>query len=182
MDHAVADLARDGRPGARPQRRSPTRWRPRPQATIDDAKAEYPEIQGKSLIFAYLTTTDLSTIGIYAPQDPRVSFMHDFGLVDAPVVAEAIKQGEFYGTVSAERAADLESDVLLTWSRTPDDMKTFTDDPLIGQIPAIDDGHAYAEADKHDRPRASPTRRPLSIPFIIEHFLPQVAAGGRRAR
>ena len=83
------------------------------QATIDDAKAEYPQIQGKSLIFAYLTTTDLSTIGVYAPQDPRVSFMHDLGLVDAPMVDDVIKKGEFYGTISAERAADLDSDVLL---------------------------------------------------------------------
>ena len=30
------------------------------------------------------------------------------------MVEKSIKKGEFYGTVSAERAADLDSDVLLT--------------------------------------------------------------------
>jgi iron complex transport system substrate-binding protein len=141
---------------------------------IEAAKAEYSDLAGKSLIFGYLTTTDLSQIGIYAPQDPRVSFMHDLGLKDAPAVATAIKPGQFYGTVSAEKAADLHSDVFLTWSEKPDDMKTFAGDRLLGKIPAISDGHAYAEGQK---PIAlavtNPT--PLSIPVIIKDFVPEVA-------
>lgn len=142
---------------------------------IAEAREENPEIQGKTMIFGYLTTTDLSQIGIYAPQDPRVAFMHDLGLVDAPDVAEAIKPGEFYGQVSAERASDLESDVFLTWAETTKDMETFASDKLIGQVPAIKSGHAYAEADK---PIAlavtNPT--PLSIETIIDEFLPEVVS------
>jgi iron complex transport system substrate-binding protein len=146
----------------------------RTQRAIDDARADYPELRGSTLIFAYLTTTDMSSIGIYSPQDPRVSFMHDLGLVDAPPVAAAIKPGEFYGTVSAERASDLESDVLLTWSENPDDMATFTRHKLLGRIPAVASGHAYAEADKHvSLAVTNPT--PLSIPFIIDRFVPEVA-------
>jgi iron complex transport system substrate-binding protein len=144
------------------------------QQVIDDTKAEYPQLQGKSLIFAYLTTTDLSTVGMYAPQDPRVSFMHDLGLEDAAVVEETIEPGQFYGTVSAERAPQLDSDVLLTWSENRNDMLTFTEDDLIGRIPAIEQGHAYAEADKHvSLAVTNPT--PLSIPFIVDNFVPHVA-------
>ena len=144
------------------------------QRLIDDAKEDNPEIVGKSLIFGYLATTDLSTIGIYAPEDPRVQFMHDLGLKDAPSVAEAIKPGEFYGTVSAERAAELESDVFLTWSETPEDMKTFTEHKLVGKIPALASGHAYAEVDK---PLATAVTNPtpLSIPVVLERFVPEVA-------
>lgn len=144
------------------------------QTVIDEAKEEYAGIQGKSLIFAYLTPTDLSTIGVYSPQDPRVSLMNDFGLVNAPVVENAIEEGQFYGTVSAERAATLESDVLLTYAENPDDLSTFTDDPLLGQIPAVERGNAYAEADKHIG-LAVTNPSPLSIPFTVENFLPQVA-------
>ncbi|SDS06097.1 iron-siderophore ABC transporter substrate-binding protein [Actinopolymorpha singaporensis] len=141
---------------------------------IKDARAKYPQLRGKSLIFAYLATTDLSQVGIYAPQDPRVSFMHDLGLVDAPSVARAIKPGQFYGTVSAERAPELWSDVLLTWSENPGDLGTFTEHKLIGKIPAIADGRAYAEPDKHvSLAVTNPT--PLSIPYVIEHFVPHVA-------
>lgn len=144
------------------------------EATIEAAKEEYPQIVGKSLIFGYLTTTDLSQVGIYAPQDPRVSFMHDLGLEDAPVVKDAIKPGEFYGQVSAERAPELQSDVFLTWSETPEDMKKFTQHPLIGKIPAIKDGHAYAEIEKPiSMAVTNPT--PFSIPVIIDEFVPEVA-------
>ena len=144
------------------------------QEEIDEAKQEHPELQGASMIFGYLATTDLSSIGVYAPQDPRVAFMHDLGLVDAPAVAKAIKPGQFYGTVSAERAPDMRSDVFLTWAENAKDMRTFTRDRLIGKIPAIASGHAYAEADK---PTAlavtNPT--PLSIPTIIDDFVPEVS-------
>src|SRR5687768_2570089 len=54
------------------------------EATIDEAKADNPVLDGAELIYGYLTTADLSTIGVYAPQDPRVSFWHDMGMVDAP--------------------------------------------------------------------------------------------------
>lgn len=141
---------------------------------IEEAAAEYPQIEGKSLIFGYLTTTDMSTVGMYAPQDPRVSLMHDFGMVDAPAVEKAVKPGEFYGQVSAEDASTLDSDVFLTWSENPSDMQTFTDHNLIGQIPAIKEGHAYAEEDKHVS-LAVTNPSPLSIPYVIENFLPHVA-------
>ncbi len=144
------------------------------EEAIAAAKEDNPELAGKSLIFGYLATTDLSTVGIYAPEDPRVSFMHDLGLKDAPSVDGAIKPGEFYGTVSAEKASDLESDVFLTWSENPGDMKTFTDHKLVGKIPAIESGNAYAEKDKHvSLAVTNPT--PLSIPFILDEFVPQVA-------
>jgi iron complex transport system substrate-binding protein len=143
------------------------------QEEIDAAREKYSDLAGKKMIFGYLSTADLSTIGIYAPQDPRVSFMHDLGLEDAPSVASAIKPGQFYGTVSAERASTLKSDVFLTWAENAGDMKTFTENALLGKIPAIASGNAYAEAHK---PIAlavtNPT--PLSIPVIIEEFLPEV--------
>ncbi len=144
------------------------------QEKIAKAKEEHPEFAGKNLIFGYLATTDLSQIGIYAPEDPRVSFMHDLGFKDAPAVKDAIKPGEFYGTVSAERASDLDSDVFLTWSENPNDMKTFTDHELVGKIPAIENGNAYAEEDKHVS-LAVTNPSPLSIPYIIEKFVPDVA-------
>ncbi len=142
---------------------------------ITDTTAANANLKGTSLIFGYLTTADLGTVGVYASQDPRVSLMRDFGLVDAPIVAEVIKAGEFYGSVSAERAGELDSEVFLTWSENPSDMDTFKANMLIGKIPAIAAGHAYAEADK---PTAlavtNPT--PLSIPVVIEKFIPQVSA------
>ena len=110
---------------------------------------------------------------MYAPEDPRVSILRDFGMVDAPAVADAIKPGEFYGTVSAEQAADLDSDVFLTWVDSPDNVETIENDKLLGQIPAIAGGHWYAETDKQNA-MASTNPTPLSIPVIVSDFLPHV--------
>jgi iron complex transport system substrate-binding protein len=147
----------------------------RTEDALATARREHPEVQGKSLVFAYLTTADLSTVGVYAPEDPRVSLMHDLGMVDAPMVDDVIEDGQFYGSLSAERAAELESDVLLTWAENEGDLQTFADDPLLGRLPALAAGHAYAEEDKHvSLAVTNPT--PLSIPFTVRHFLPEVAA------
>ncbi|PKH37859.1 iron complex transport system substrate-binding protein [Nocardioides alpinus] len=150
------------------------------EATIEQAKADNPELQGAELIYGYLAATDLSTIGMYAPEDPRVAILRDFGMVDAPAVAEAIKPGEFYGMVSAERAADLDSDVFVTWVDSPDAVETISSDKLLGKIPAIAGGHWYAETDKQNA-MASTNPTPLSIPVIVSDFLPEVVKAIERA-
>ncbi|HXH80018.1 ABC transporter substrate-binding protein [Nocardioides sp.] len=144
-------------------------------AQIEAARADNPELDGASLIYGYLTPADLSTVGIYAPADPRVSLLRDFGMVDAAAVDGAIKEGEFYGTVSAERASELDSDVIITWVEKPGDAQTFVEDNLLGQIPAIDSGHFYAESSKPVA-LASTNPTPLSIPVIIDTVIPKIVA------
>ena len=142
-------------------------------AAIEEAAAAHPELAGAELIYGYLTPTDLSTVGIYAPADPRVSILRDLGMVDAPAVAGAIEPGEFYGTVSAEQAGELDSDVFITWVESPDDVSAIQDDKLVGTIPAVAGGHLYAESDKATA-MASTNPTPLSIPVIISDVVPQV--------
>ncbi|MDZ5661069.1 iron-siderophore ABC transporter substrate-binding protein [Nocardioides sp. S-58] len=144
------------------------------EATIEEGKQAHPQLEGAELIYGYLAATDLSSIGMYAPEDPRVSLMRDFGMVDAPVVADAIKPGEFYGMVSAEKATELESDVFLTWVDSEKSLETIEGDKLLSQIPAIAEGHFYAETDM-ERTMAATNPTPLSIPVIVEDFLPHVA-------
>jgi iron complex transport system substrate-binding protein len=143
------------------------------EARIRETREDYPQIEGSSLIFGYLSTADLSTVGFYLPGDPRVSFMLDLGFVTAPAVERLAKEGQFYGTVSAERASTLESDVLVTYAETEGDLATFRKDPLVGQVPALAEGHVYAEPDKHlGLAATNPT--PLSIPVILDDFVPHV--------
>jgi iron complex transport system substrate-binding protein len=141
---------------------------------IDKAKQEYPDLAGKSVIFGFISTTDLSTVGLYGSEDPRVAVLRDFGMEDAPAVTEYVKDGEFYGTVSAERASQLSSDVFLTYAETDKDMTTFTENPLIGKIPALADGHAFGLVDKNVG-LAVTNPSPLSVPYIVDNFLPDVA-------
>ncbi|WP_185995343.1 iron-siderophore ABC transporter substrate-binding protein [Nocardioides campestrisoli] len=144
------------------------------EGVIEDAKEEYSDLEGTSFVFAYLSATDLSTVGVYGRQDPRVAVLEDFGLVSPEITETAVKDGQFYGTVSAERAETVDSDLLLTYVESEDDLETFRKDKLLGQIPALASGHAYGELDKHvGLSITNPT--PISIPFIVENFLPKVA-------
>ena len=58
-------------------------------------------------------------------------------------------------------------------NRPGDARNLIEDDKLLGQIPAIADGHWYAETDKQNA-MASTNPTPLSIPVIVRDFLPLV--------
>ncbi len=144
------------------------------EETLEAARADYPELQGTSFVFSYISTADLSTIGIYGRDDNRVRVMEELGLTSASIVDKVVAGGLFYDSLSSERADEVDADLLLTYAETADDVQTFTDDKLVGQIPALQAGHVYAEADKHiGLAITNPT--PLSIPFLIAQYLPQVA-------
>lgn len=144
------------------------------EATIADAKEEHPSLEGTSFVFAFLSTADMSTVGLYGRQDPRVALMEDFGLVSADVVDETVEDGQFYGTLSAEDADSVESDILISYGETEDDLQTFTDHPLLGQIPALEAGRAYVEVDK-EIGLALTNPSPISVPFIVDNIIPHVA-------
>ncbi|WP_181309801.1 iron-siderophore ABC transporter substrate-binding protein [Nocardioides campestrisoli] len=143
-------------------------------STIEEAKAEHPDLQGTSFIFAYFTPTKLSSVSVYSNEDPRVAILERFGLVTADVVESTVEKGKFYGDVPAEEAETLDSDLLLTYVETEDELETYQKDKLLGRIPALAAGHVYAEVDKHlGLSITNPT--PISIPFIVENYLPKVA-------
>ena len=144
------------------------------QASIDAAAEEHPEIQGKTFIYAALSTTDTSKVDYYTPEDLRPQLLTEIGMKNAPVIEKLSEKGEFYGTVSAERAGELESDVFITYAEKKSDLEAYTEDPLLGQIPAIESGHVLASTNKTDGLGFS-SPSPLSIPWAMDNFVPQIA-------
>ena len=169
----MADLARDGRRGPGPHR---PRRRGRGRDPGGDRRGQggVPRARGRLADLRLPHPADLSTVGIYAPEDPRVSMLRDFGMVDAAAVAEAIKDGEFYGTVSAERAAELESDVLVTWVEKPRTRRPSSTTTCSGQIPAIASGTSTPSPTRRSRWRP-PTRPRCPSRSSSRTFLPKVA-------
>jgi iron complex transport system substrate-binding protein len=144
------------------------------EASIATAAETHPQVVGKTFIFAALATTDMSKIDYYTPADNRPRLLADLGMVNAPVIEEISEPGAFYGTLSAERAADLESDVFITYAETDDDLAAFRENKLLGRIPGIANGHVLASTDKTDALGLS-APSPLAIPYAMEHFVPLVA-------
>jgi iron complex transport system substrate-binding protein len=145
------------------------------EGKIAAAKEKYSEMEGKTFMLAYLSTTDLSTVGMYGSQDTRVQFLRDFGLEDAPAVKKVVKPGEFYGTISADKADTLASDVVLAFTDESGTLDTFVKHPQIGKMPAFASGNVYTEADTVvSEAITNPT--PLSIPVVIDKVLPKLDA------
>lgn len=138
------------------------------------ARADYPELQGKTFIWGALATTDLSQIYYYTPRDLRPVFLTSIGMRNAPVIERISPKDSFYGQVSAERAPELTSDFFFTYAVKASDAQTFTDDRLLGRIPAIESGHLWASTDDIAS-NAAGVPTPLSVPYAIEHFVPKVA-------
>jgi len=143
-------------------------------ASIDAAATAHPELAGTSFIFAALSTADMSKIDYYTPEDNRPRLLTDLGMVNAPIIEKLSKPGQFYGTVSAERAADMEADVFITYAEAPGDLATFRANALLGQIPGIKSGHVLASTNQTDALGLS-APSPLAIPYAMEHFVPSVA-------
>ncbi|WP_370890610.1 iron-siderophore ABC transporter substrate-binding protein [Janibacter sp. GXQ6167] len=153
------------------------------EKVITEAAARNPEIKGKSVAWGWVTPTDLSSIGFYASEDLRPQMLREFGMTDAGIVRTNSDGKQFSFTVSAEKAATIDADVLIFYADDKVRAKTLTEDRLLSKIPALTKGQYVASADNAIAvTMSSPT--PLSIPVAARDFLPKVAqaAQGTPAR
>jgi iron complex transport system substrate-binding protein len=145
------------------------------EATIKDKVSKYPQIAGKSFIYGNLEPASADGVNVYTANDNRPRFLSEIGMKLAPVVEENSKGSEaFYIPWSAEKANELESDIFVTWvpdAATKDSIKS---DPLLGQIPAIKNGTLVADSDNTLTLSISASS-PLSLPWSLDTFLPQLA-------
>ena len=146
------------------------------EATIKENVAEYPQITGKSFIYGNLEPASADGVNVYTANDNRPRFLSEIGMKLAPVVEENSKGSkEFFIPWSAEKANELESDIFVTWvpdAATTDSIKS---DPLLGQIPAIKNGALVADSDNTLTLSISASS-PLSLPWSLDTFLPQLAS------
>ncbi len=142
------------------------------EKAIDDAAADYPQLEGKSFIYGTLDPAGAEPVSLYTANDNRPRFLSSLGMKEAEVISSAAEgSDEFFIPWSAERANELESDVFVTW--VPDDATkdAIATDPLLGQIPAVKSGALVADSDNTLTLSIS-AASPLSLPWALEEFLP----------
>jgi iron complex transport system substrate-binding protein len=154
----------------------------RVESQVEQAAREHPSLEGTSFVFATFDLKDTSKIGYYTPLDNRPQVLEDLGMVNAPVV-ERLSEGsqEFWKTISAERAASLDSDVIAFYGETPGDEATIAKHPLLGQVPAIRSGARIPLVDKTDALTMS-APSPLALPWFLDEVLPTIAEAADTAR
>ncbi|WP_411374711.1 iron-siderophore ABC transporter substrate-binding protein [Arthrobacter sp. MPF02] len=145
------------------------------EATIKEKAEEYPQIEGKSFIYGNLEPAKGDGVNVYTAIDNRPRFLTDIGMKLAPVVEQNTKSNsEFFIPWSAEKANELESDVFVTWVPDASTADAIKADPLLSQIPAIKNGALVADSDNTLTLSIS-AASPLSLPWSLDTFLPQLA-------
>lgn len=111
------------------------------EALIENTVSAYPQLEGKTGAFLWISANDLSTFYIYFTVDPRASYLTDLG-VAFPEELSALQTDvtSFAATVSSENIDVLNSvDIIVTYG-DEDFLKTLQADPLYGTVPAIQSG------------------------------------------
>ncbi|MBH0008309.1 iron-siderophore ABC transporter substrate-binding protein [Salinibacterium sp. SWN1162] len=141
-------------------------------ALVAEKAAENPEFEGKTVA----ATFDVGgTFYVYKPADPRVEFLLDLGLENAPAV-DALSNGDstFFYTLSYEKLDDLDSDLLIAYAETEEVGDTFAAQPYAQSIPAVANGGLVAVNGASLVASVSPPTA-LSLPWGIDSFVDAIA-------
>lgn len=139
--------------------------------TLAGAKEDYPGLVGKSHFVSWIDPTDTSSVGVYG--DNRATVLTAVGMTQ-PEWVERVTKGEAYGTISAERAGTLESDLVVLTAESQAEADKITNDKLIAKIPAVADGNVWWDLPDHSTAYALDVATPLSLPHMVDHLLPEL--------
>jgi iron complex transport system substrate-binding protein len=141
------------------------------EETLAEAKEDHPDLVGTSHFVSWIDPTDTSSIGVYG--DNRATVLTEVGLTQ-PDWVEDVTKGEAYGTISAERAATLAADLVLLTAESKAEADTITNDKLVAKIPAVAEGNVWWDLPDHSTAYALDVATPLSLPYMVEHLLPEL--------
>jgi iron complex transport system substrate-binding protein len=151
------------------------------ERTVADEVAEHPALEGTTFIYGNLEPASGAGVNVYTASDNRPRFLTSLGMEQAEVVdANTEDDGSFFFEWSPERADELESDVFGTWVPEARTVEQIEADPLLSQIPAVQDGTLVADSDNTLTLSIS-AASPLSLPWALEQFLPKLAAAAEKA-
>jgi iron complex transport system substrate-binding protein len=141
------------------------------EAQFEAVRAEHPEFEGLGL--ALSGPAYEAQYPFHASSDTRTRFFLDLGFVVPPELDE-IAGDEFYGALSKEQAALLDTDVIVWQSGSAEERAGIESDPILAGLPAVADGRSiFIEGSDYDALQFSSA---LSLPFLLENFVPKLTA------
>lgn len=142
---------------------------------IAEKVAEYPELEGKKVVWVNFSANDMSGLHLYTPADTRVSFLtEELGMDYPESVIELLENDADYSlSLSAENADVLDEADLIIGYGDENLYEAVKADPRLGQISAIERG-SVVFIDAGTPLGASGTPNPLSISYTIDEYLEQI--------
>lgn len=129
---------------------------------------EHPELEGKTVAAVW----DVGgTFWVYKAADSRVDFLLDLGLEGAPAVEElATDEETFVYSLSYEETDKLESDIVVNYASTQEEVDAFLGQSYAQAIPAVQNG-AVANVVGDDLISAMSPPTALSIGWGLDEYV-----------
>jgi len=140
-------------------------------ALIAEKLVDYPELNGKTAGYFWISQDDMSTFYAYLPNDPRASYLNDLGLkTPESILSLASSTEDFSVTISRENTETLNDVDIMVVYGDEGLLESMQADPLMSQIPAVKNG-AVVLIDSTTALAAATTPSILSIPYAIDDYL-----------
>jgi iron complex transport system substrate-binding protein len=136
---------------------------------ISDEAAAHPEFKGQTAG----VVTPYEGLFLYGPEDPRSRMLLDLGFDLHPLITDA-DDSEFGISLSRERTADLGDAGVAVWIDYAADKQV---QKIFEGTTAYDEGRWFdVNEDDGNYYVAHSFVTPLSIPYLLERYVPQLAA------
>lgn len=150
--------------------------------TVAALAAKYPVITGKT--FFYAAANEPGVLNVYRAEDPRVQLLGDLGMKNSPSIAaldSSKGDGSFFYQLSYENLSKIDTDLLVMYFDKQSSVDAFTADPLVAAMPTIKEGRF---APIVGEPFVAATSAPsvLSIPWMLDRYVPQLAAAAEKVK
>lgn len=150
-------------------------------ADVAKLGSENPVLAGKTFVYSAVNQPDQLTI--YRASDPRVQLLNQLGMVTSPSVAalDPKSDSSYFFTVSFENVSKIDTQVLVAYFDDQASADKFAADPLIAAMPSVKSG-AFAPIVGQSFVMASSAPSVLSIPWMLDKYVPQLAAAAAKAQ
>jgi len=152
------------------------------EALIASQTDQYPHLKGKT--FAYGNTGDGTAFNFYTTTDARSLFLTGIGLEPSDFTKSLDAQaGEnaYFVPISLELAGTIEADVVVMWFGSEEDYRKAQEMAAFQAIPAVKEGR-FAAVVGQALVMASSAFSVLSIPYMLDRFIPTLAAAAENVR
>ncbi|MBY8847863.1 iron-siderophore ABC transporter substrate-binding protein [Saccharothrix longispora] len=150
---------------------------------IDDVKAKYPQLQGKSTMFmTHFDTTDLSQVGFYTTHDTRAMFFEDLGLTTPGSIARASAATDKFSLRQSTEQIDAFDDVDIVVGYGDEEVgRALAANPLLSKMRAVANGSVVMLSGSGPAgTAANPT--PMSVSWVLDQYAGQLAAAADKVK
>lgn len=151
------------------------------RALIAEKVNQHPKLENKTAAFCWMDVSDLSTVYVYMPLDPRASFLEEIGL-DLPGAIEAMVGPEDFSVAISIENIDLLNDVdIIVCYGEPEMVAQLQANEIMQTVPAIAQG-AVVPISSISELYIGTYVTVLSIPATIDEYVGLLADAAAKVR